>query len=119
MKKSFEEGDISPQRIETARNLSDCMTKALPREVIDRLVGGLTGYEDIPSAPGPAPRYTYVNHRCSDTCMHLRMHTPYSTNYSTKWCLNCQWRDSTTKTTGVLEFTVVNELSMAGASNNG
>ena len=24
-----------------------------------------------------------------------------------------------TKTTGVLEFTVVNELSMAGASNNG
>ena len=56
MKESYEEGDISPQRIETARNLSDCMTKALPREVIDRLVGGLTGYEDIPSAPGPAPR---------------------------------------------------------------
>ena len=56
VKESYEEGDISPQRIETARNLSDCMTKALPREVIDRLVGGLTGYEDIPSAPGPAPR---------------------------------------------------------------
>ena len=47
VKESYEEGDISPQRIETARNLSDCMTKALPREVIDRLVGGLTGYEDM------------------------------------------------------------------------
>jgi hypothetical protein len=30
--------DISPQRIETTWNLSECMTKALPRETIERVV---------------------------------------------------------------------------------
>ena len=56
VKECIEEGDVSPQRIETARNLSDCMTKALPNQVINNLVGGLSGYEDIPEPPGPTPR---------------------------------------------------------------
>ena len=55
VKESYELGDISPQRIETTWNLSDCMTKALPRETIERLVPGLSGYGEVPKAPGPAP----------------------------------------------------------------
>ena len=38
MKEAFDEGDISPQRIETARNLSDCMTKALNSSEIEDLI---------------------------------------------------------------------------------
>jgi hypothetical protein len=38
VKESYELGDISPQRIETTWNLSECMTKALPRETIERVV---------------------------------------------------------------------------------
>ena len=31
------------------------VTKALPRETIERLVPGLSGYGEVPKAPGPAP----------------------------------------------------------------